>query len=256
MIFTNLIQANLRSKQFGKEIEYYQRLESTNEEAWELIANNEASHGMLVITDHQFKGKGRSGNSWFMSPSKGLAMSLILKEHLSAKKAGLIPLAVGIAVAETLKNRGQIPKLKWPNDILLNGKKVGGILCESKLSGEKIQSVVVGVGININETEEDFPEALGQTATSLFIESNYTHQRELVAAIFTTLFESYWEKLQSSPREIISEWTALCGHLDSSVSFHFQNELHTGIFKGIDESGQARIIIEDTEQKFASIILG
>jgi len=255
MIFTNLIQANLRTKIFGKEIEYYQRLSSTNEEAWDLIKNEEASHGMIVITDNQFQGKGRSGNSWFMSPSKGLAMSLILKEHLSAKKAGLIPLAVGIAVAETLKNRGQIPKLKWPNDILLNGKKVGGVLCESKLSGEKIQSVVVGVGLNINETEEDFPEALGQTATSLFIESSYTHQRELVAAIFTTYFEQLLEKLQTSSNEIISEWTHYCGHINETVSFSFQNEIKSGLFKGIDESGQARVIIDDTEHKFASIIL-
>ena len=85
MIFTNLIQTNIRTRRFGKEIEYYQRLVSTNLEAWDLIENNDASHGMIVITDNQFQGKGRNGNSWFMSPSKGLAMSLVMLKPLSLK---------------------------------------------------------------------------------------------------------------------------------------------------------------------------
>ena len=255
MIFTNLIQANLRTKIFGKEIEYYQRLSSTNEEAWDLIKNEEASHGMIVITDNQFQGKGRSGNSWFMSPSKGLAMSLIILESLSAEKVRLIPLLTGIAIAKTLENRGYSPKLKWPNDILLNEKKVSGILCESKLSGHSVQSIVVGVGINVNESEQDFPEILNQSATSLYIETSHTHQRELVAAIFTTYFEQLLEKLQTSSNEIISEWTHYCGHINETVSFNFQNEIKSGLFKGVDNSGQARVIIDDTEHKFASIIL-
>ena len=99
MIFTNLIQTNLRTHTFGKQVEYYNRLGSTNEEAWELIDENTATHGTLVITDHQFEGKGRGGKSWFMSPSKGLAMSLILLESIPVEKAGLIPLAAGAAAA-------------------------------------------------------------------------------------------------------------------------------------------------------------
>ena len=158
MIFTNLIQTNLRTRRFGKEIEFYQRLGSTNLEAWNLIENNEASHGMIVITDNQFQGKGRNGNSWFMSPSKGLAMSLVMLDPLSLKKAELISIAAGIAIAKALKNRGGKPKLKWPNDILLGNKKCGGILCESRISGQTVNSMVIGIGLNINETENDFKE--------------------------------------------------------------------------------------------------
>lgn len=255
MIFTNLIQTNLRTKQFGKEIEYYQRLGSTNAEAWELVKNEEATHGMIVITDHQFEGKGRGSNSWFMSPSKGIALSIILMEPIQSIKTGLIPLAAGIAVAKTFENRGCSPTLKWPNDIILNKKKVGGILCESKLSGHEIQTVVVGVGLNINETMNDFPDDLIGSSTSLSIETNHSHQRELVVAIFTTFFEQYLEKLQSSPDEIISDWTKVCGHLDDTVSFRFKGESYSGIFKGIDSSGQARLIIDNKEQIFPSIIL-
>ena len=97
MIFTNLIQTNLRTIQFGKDIEYYQRLESTNVESWELIKKNNASHGMIVITDNQYKGKGRNNNTWFMGSSKGLAMSIILTKPMSIKDAELIPITIGVS---------------------------------------------------------------------------------------------------------------------------------------------------------------
>ncbi|MGY8764177.1 MAG: biotin--[acetyl-CoA-carboxylase] ligase [Fidelibacterota bacterium] len=255
MIFTNLIKTNLRTKQFGRDIEYYQRLKSTNDEAWELIQNGEASHGMIVITDYQTQGKGRGGNSWFMSPSKGLSLTLILLEPMSLEIAGLIPLVAGVAMAKTLKNQGGSPTLKWPNDILFRGKKTGGILCESKISGQSVQSMVVGIGLNVNETEIDFPDELKETATSLSMESGHTHQRELVAAIFTTFFEQYWEKLQESPKEIINDWTSLCGHLGKSVSFNFKGKNLSGIFKKIDQNGHACITIGSDEKVYPSIIL-
>ena len=255
MIFINLIQTNLQTKQFGKEIEYYQRLESTNVEAWELIKNGEASHGMIVITDHQFHGKGRSGDSWFMSPSKGIAMSLILLEPLSPNIAGLIPLIAGIAMAKTLNNRGLSPKLKWPNDILLDKIKVGGILCESKISAQSVNGMVVGMGLNVNETKLDFPDEIISNTTSLFIESGCSHQRELIVGIFTTYFERCYEVLQNSPEEIISEWTSFCGHINQKVSFRFRGILQSGLFKGIDNFGQARVMIDGNERMFPSIVL-
>ncbi len=255
MIFTNLIKTNLRTKQFGRDIEYYQRLKSTNDEAWELIQNGEASHGMIVITDYQTQGKGRGGNSWFMSPSKGLSLTLILLESMSLEIAGLIPLVAGVAMAKTLKNQGGSPTLKWPNDILFHRKKTGGILCESKIYEQSVQSMIVGIGLNVNETEIDFPDELKETATSLSMESGHTHQRELVAAIFTTFFEQYWEKLQESPEEIINDWTSLCGHLGKSVSFNFKGENLSGIFKKIDQNGHACITIGSDEKVYPSIIL-
>ena len=198
MIFTNLIQTNLRTKHFGENIEYYQRLESTNIESWELIEENNASHGMIVITDDQYKGKGRNNNSWFMSPSKGLAMSIILTEPLSIEEAELIPIAAGVATAKTIENRGAVPQLKWPNDILIGDKKCGGILCESKISNNMVKNMVIGIGLNINENENDFPEEIIRSATSLSIETGHSTQRELVCAIITTFFEQQMNDLVSS----------------------------------------------------------
>ena len=251
MIFTNLIQTNLRTQTLGKNIEYYQRLESTNEEAWELIKSEESTHGMIVITDHQFKGKGRGTNSWFMSPSKGLAMSIILQKSLSLHDAGLIPLAVGVSVAKALENRGATPSLKWPKDIFIRGKKVGGILCESKISGSETSAMVVGIGVNINETNQDFPDALSNMATSLNLETSHVHQRELVCAIIATFFERCMYNLGN----IQSEWLNYCNHLNEKVTFKHGHESLSGIFKNINEDGHAEIEIDGNLSVYPSIIL-
>ena len=251
MIFTNLIYTNLRTNTLGKNIEYYQKLESTNAEAWELLEEGLADHGMIVITDNQTSGKGRNGNEWFMSPSKGLAMSLILNKQLSLEDAELIPIATGVAVAMTLKNRGLEPRLKWPNDIMIDGKKCGGILCESKVSGQKVNQMVVGLGININETNEDFPEDLNIKSTSLFLESERTQQRELICAIFTTFFEKILDDLDS----VIDEWKKYCAHIDEEVSFTHNGVKHHGIFKDINERGHALIEMKSSIITFPSIIL-
>ncbi len=249
MIFTNLITTNLRTRKFGKEIAYYQRLESTNLESWELIGENSASHGMIVITDNQTNGKGRSGNTWFMSPSKGLAMSIILIESIKMVDAQLIPLAAGVAMAKTLQNRGMNPKLKWPNDIIINNKKCGGILCESRVSNNLINAMVVGVGLNVNETENDFPKEVRADASSVFINTGNTIQRELICAIFTTYFERALQDLNS----IIKSWNEYCLHLGTEVSFSYKQAKYTGIFKGLSDEGHAILDINGKIETFASI---
>lgn len=251
MIFSNLIQTNLRTKHLGKEVEYYQRLDSTNIEAWDLIKSGEATHGMIIITDNQIKGKGRNGNSWFMAPSKGLAMSIILNQKLSIGEAELIPIAVGVSIAKAIENRGAKPQLKWPNDIFIDGKKCGGVLCESKMSSNLIHSMVIGIGLNINETEADFPEPIRNKSTSLSIATGHSNQRELVCAIITTFFERAMEDLKTN----IKLWENYCSHLDDLVSFRYNKSEQKGTFKGINQHGHARIEIENKVHVFPSIRL-
>ena len=251
MIFTNLIHTNLRTNILGKNVEYYQRLDSTNAEAWELLEEEQAEHGMIVITDNQLKGKGRNSNTWFMSPSKGLAMSLVLIRDFSIEEAELIPIAVGVAAARMLKNRGVDSQLKWPNDLMINDKKCGGILCESKISDQRVYQMVIGLGININETKDDFPNDLSDTSTSLFLESGHTHQRELTCAIFTTFFEKMLDDLEST----IDDWKKYCAHLNKKVSFSHNGVKHQGIFKDINGRGHAIIEINNNMKTFPSITL-
>ncbi len=251
MIFKNLIQANLKTEYLGKNIEYYQIIDSTNKEANELIKNNEALHGMMIITDNQKSGKGRSNKKWHMGPSKGLAMSLIYLKTVLYNNALLIPLAAGLSIAETLKNRGLNPIIKWPNDILINNKKIGGILCESKIQKNTIESFIIGIGLNINETINDFPENLKETATSLFIEKGFSFQRELICAIITTFLERYLQDLNS----VIDQWLSYCNYLDKKVTFNFQGKKCSGIFRGINQKGYAIIKIGNDIKEFPSILI-
>ena len=251
MIFTNLIETNLRTKELGKQIEYYQRIGSTNKEAWEIIDSEDIRHGTIVITDNQLSGKGRNGNSWFMGPSKGLAMSIILKQSISIQDGLLIPIAAGVAVAKALENRGGNPKLKWPNDILINNKKCGGVLCETQIKNNCIIQMIIGFGLNINETNNDFPATLSRSTTSLSIETNQSHQRELICAIITTYFENLINDLHSS----LPIWENYCNHLNKSVSFNQDGINQNGIFKGLNDDGRAIIQIDAKEILFNSITL-
>ena len=251
MIFTNLIQTNLRTKQFGKDVEYYQRLGSTNIEAWDLIKSGEASHGMIVITDNQLEGRGRNGNSWFMAPSKGLSMSIILNQKLLIEEAELVPIAIGVSIAKAIENRGANAKLKWPNDIFINSKKCGGILCESIISKGYVNNMVIGIGVNVNETKIDFHESIISKSTSISIETGHSHQRELICAIITTFFERALEDLNSN----IQLWENYCSHLNEPVSFNHNNSEKKGIFKGINENGHAIIEIKNKLSTFPSLTL-
>ena len=137
-------------------------------------------------------------------------------------------------------------QLKWPNDILINGKKVGGILCESKISGGVIKSMVIGIGLNINENITEFPNELRDKATSLKIESGKQYKLEILLANILNHLE---QRIQNEDKinSLILDWEECCVHLNQKVTFHSGDEIVTGIFKGLSSNGQA-IISKDGEE--------
>ena len=256
MIFTQLIQTNLRTKELGKKIEYYNRLDSTNEEAWELIEEErENQHGTIVITENQIKGKGRKENSWSMVAGKGLAISVILDKKYPSNHSSFISLATGISVVESLKKRSIECSLKWPNDIYYQERKLGGILCESKIKKDAFDKIVVGVGINVNETIEEHPKDLQKTLTTMFNITKHAHQRELIVAEFINSFERLLKKLNDKPTSIIDEWLNYCLHLNKKVSFSNNKQLYEGTFIGLNEKGYAQIEINGKVKTYNSINL-
>lgn len=256
MIFTQLIQTNLRTKELGKKVEYYNRLDSTNEEAWELIEEEQDNqHGTIVITENQIKGKGRKENSWSMVAGKGLAISVILDKIYPANHSSFISLATGIAVVESLKKRGIECSLKWPNDIYYQEKKLGGILCESKIKKDAIDKIVIGVGINVNETIAEHPDDLQKSITTMFSITKHAHQRELIVAEFINSFERLLKKLNDKPTSIIDEWLNYCLHLNKKVSFSNNKQLDKGTFIGLNEKGYAQIEINGEVKTYNSINL-
>ena len=233
MLFTNLIQTNLQTSFIGRNIEYFSFTESTNDDAFEFINSNEAKNGLLVITDNQTKGRGRRSNKWLSSPGDNLTFSLILTKPTDCD-LGLFSILIGVAIIKGIKKFTNINcTLKWPNDIILNDKKIGGILIETKTSSSFF---VIGVGLNVNQQEMS-PE-IKKIASSLRIEKINPIQREPLLAFILNDFENLYN---SKPESWIKEWEKYCNHLNKEVTFNHSNKIIKGLFKGINNDGNAII---------------
>ncbi|KEI11561.1 biotin--acetyl-CoA-carboxylase ligase [Clostridium novyi B str. ATCC 27606] len=178
------INPYLTTNYIGKNIMYFNTIDSTNNKAKELGAKG-ILEGTVVISEEQTGGRGRLGRQWVSPKFKGIWMSVILRPNIEPMEASKITQIAAAAVCSVIKELGIDVYIKWPNDIVLNNKKICGILTE--MSGEinKINYIVLGIGINVNIDEEDLPEYIKDIATSIKIETGLNIQRkELIAKIF------------------------------------------------------------------------
>jgi BirA family biotin operon repressor/biotin-[acetyl-CoA-carboxylase] ligase len=158
----------LRTTSLGRCLEFYTETESTNDVAMRL-ARQGAAHGTTVVADRQTRGRGRLARTWFSPPASNLYFSVVLRLPVPVVRAPQLALVAALAVVRAVRSVGlDLPMgIKWPNDILLAGRKLAGILCEMEVETERLRHVVAGVGINVNVTGAQFPPDLAQTATSL-----------------------------------------------------------------------------------------
>jgi len=248
MFSKELYQTHLKTKFLGRGMKYLSQTNSTNEDAWSSFQDG-SPDGTLFITDNQQEGKGRRQNNWVSTKEKSLTFSFILQPEMQLEKLGLLPLLTGVSIVEAIKSAASIQTgLKWPNDIMLNEKKMGGILVESK-SGQNGLGVVIGVGLNINESEQDIPNSLSKQATSLAIYSNSSYSRELILSAILNEFEQLY---QNQMDDIIPLWQEYCIHRDTSVTFHSENHRSRGIFQGINSLGHAEININGKTESFSA----
>ncbi len=234
MLSVRHIQSNLTTRQLGREITYVPFTDSTNDDLLALVDAGRALPGQVVVTDDQRSGKGRHGRRWHCGPGLGLPFSMLLHIGLPAERLGLLALAAGVAVADVLSAHGVAARLKWPNDILVEDRKLGGILAESRMRGKE-QLVVLGVGINVNEQLTDFPEELHPTAVSVHMALGEPVQRELILAHILNRLE---QLLDGNFDEIVSLWLARCAHLGQPVRYHGPHGPVEGRFTGVDETGR------------------
>ena len=248
MFSKELYQKYLRSTILGRDFNYHPQTNSTNEDAWQYTQNS-SGHGSLFLTDNQTGGKGRRDNKWVSTPEKSLTFSFILQSELELEKMGLLPLLMGISIVRGIKSATAIQTgLKWPNDIMLDGKKMGGILIESKQSSKEL-GIVVGVGLNINEQDLNFSETLRENAISLATFSGQNQSREQILSAILNEFETLYDNQMDS---IISLWRGFCIHQDKEVSFRSDQGKQQGIFQGISSLGHAEIQINGETQTFPS----
>ena len=163
------LESNRKTTWVGEEIHYFDSTDSTNTRA-KRLAEDGAVHGTLVVADEQTGGRGRRGRAWESQKGVSIYMSLVLKPEIEPNHASMLTLITAMAVAGGIeKTTGLECKIKWPNDIVIHGKKVCGILTEMSTQMDYINYIVIGIGINVQN--ESFPEEIGEVATSLRIES-------------------------------------------------------------------------------------
>lgn len=231
------IKENLQTITIGSEIHYFDEVESTNDIA-KSLAEKGAKDGEVVIAERQRKGKGRLGRVWH-SPPGGIWLSIILKPEITPSDAPKITLLAGVAVARTINEMCYLNvKLKWPNDILFNEKKAGGILTEMHAEVGKVNYVIVGIGINANLDIVSFQGELQTTATTLKHELKKDIDRNKFVQRLLMEFENeYSSFLNDNFASTVKKWKTLSGTLGRKVRITTAAEIIQGIALDIDKDG-------------------
>jgi BirA family biotin operon repressor/biotin-[acetyl-CoA-carboxylase] ligase len=243
-----ILEEKLAGKLFGHKIYYYPETGSTNEKAFSLGIDG-APEGTAIIADCQTGGKGRLGRSWHSPAGTNIYTSVILRPQMESAGASRIPLMVGVAVAEVLDKYAHAKiSLKWPNDVLLNDKKVCGILSTAKITNGIIDFVVLGIGINVNMYDSQFPEEIHDIATSLLLDTGREISREeLIISLYENLEKWYKQLAQKGFGGIREKWLSRTKMIGQTVQVVFKDEIVAGKAIGIDEDGS--LILVDKENK-------
>ena len=240
--------ARLATHQIGRELLVRDRTASTNDDAWE--AFGERDDGVTVVAMEQTAGRGREGRRWEQSPGRGLALSVALRLGCDVRQAGIVPLAAGLAVVRSVHALG-VPaaRLKWPNDVVVGGRKLAGVLCELKRATDGSEVVVIGVGLNVAQRREDFPPALADSATSLALEGSPATLED-AAAEFLDRLEPVWSEAQEGDRgRVLAEWSRACDHWGQRVSVRTPAGAEAGVALRLDPDGGLVLRLDDGSER-------
>ncbi|MDN4593258.1 biotin--[acetyl-CoA-carboxylase] ligase [Polycladomyces subterraneus] len=232
------IKALLSTRRFGHAIHYVESVESTQWLAHQGVRSG-AEEGALFLADEQKQGRGRMGRKWHSPPRSGIWMSLLLRPPIPLNLAPQLTLMASVGVTRAIRRETGLPvTIKWPNDLLIDGRKVCGILTELRGEQDQIHYVVLGIGVNVNTPATSFPEDLKTIATSLAAESGRTYRRaKLIAAILEELEYVYDLYLSEGFETIRHSWESFACMLGQSVTAHTPQGPRQGIAKGLHASG-------------------
>lgn len=238
------IKVHLQTSCIGQQLTYFESVPSTQDIAHRL-AQEEAAEGHVVIADEQTRGKGRMGREWHSPLGTSVSMSIILRPKIPPQKAPQLTLLAAVSVVRAIKKTtGLDCEIKWPNDILINGKKVVGILTEMQSEPDYVHSVIIGIGMNINHTTEHFPEELQEKATSLMVEAGEEINRAvLLSHLFYELEQFYHDYLQQGFSVIKSVWECYAVSLGKRITARTLHGTLIGVAKGITDEGV--LLLED-----------
>jgi BirA family biotin operon repressor/biotin-[acetyl-CoA-carboxylase] ligase len=237
-ITANEIQLGLKTETLGRYIHFEEEVTSTQKIAHKL-AYEGAKEGTIVVAEQQIAGRGRMDRKWFSPKGTGIWMSLILRPPIPPQKAPQLTLLTAVAIAQAIQEvTGIVPDIKWPNDILVNGKKCVGILTELQADPDRIHSVIIGIGINVNQELEHFPEDIRTIATSLSIEKGEKIKRvELIQEVLLKLETLYRQYLQHGFLPIKLLWEGYAVSIGKEITARTLTGTIQGLALGITEEG-------------------
>ncbi len=226
----------LDTEVIGRNFIYAEEVDSTNSVLLNK-SNKYDKDGTVVLSEKQNEGRGRKDRVWYSTKGMNLTFSILLKDRdFSGRRINLVNFASSLAIAMAIENLYQCKiELKWPNDVLINGKKTAGILIESSSAGKKIERVVTGIGINVNQTS--FQGNFKIPPTSIKEELGTSIEREVLLAEALNIFEEILQWIDDKPDEILKDWKARCRMIGEKISVTEGDQVRYGIFDDIDDEG-------------------
>lgn len=241
------VAQNLQSSAIGRSLEFFDKIDSTNTYALDNL--QDLTHGTVILTDHQYRGKGRLGRSWHADLGKSVALTIVLKPKFDSQQAVLLTQLTAAALVKALEPDWSA-SIKWPNDVLIDGRKAAGILVESHFSGSELAGIVIGTGINTNLSREELPEDLKSKATSLAIEKNKVIDPNLIITSFLSWFDTFYtvwnESMDASP--FISVCREKSGLIGKEIAVHHDQTSKSARVIDISDEGELVIRYRDTNE--------
>ncbi len=241
------IVAGLRSD-FWKKIICYESVDSTNEFALSLKSPDSRT---AIIADSQTNGRGRLGRRWVSPPRRNIYMSTVLIPELEHREIPFLTVVASLACVEAIRSEtGLIANIKWPNDLMARGKKIGGILTELRSGHDKSNFAVRGIGLNVNSGPADFPQELRPIATSIKEETGRCYSRSGIIATVLNELERWYEKLiNEGSLPILAEWRKLSSTIGKRVRVTLCSEVLSGLAEDIDKEGMLLLQLASGERR-------
>lgn len=244
-----VIERLMKTDCLGKSVVYYKETDSTNVRVKKL-AERGAAHGTLVVADSQKAGRGRRGREWESPAGRNICMSLLLRPKVEPMKAPMLTLVMAVSAAEAVREKENLPaQIKWPNDLVIETKKICGILTEMHVEKNQVDYVIIGVGINANV--EGFHEELRDRATSLYLETGEVVNRaELIACIIEKFEKNYEKFLKEKNLAFLQErYNEMLVNKDRQVRVLEPENEYNAYALGINETGELLVRREDGREE-------
>lgn len=249
-ISDNEIKIGLKTRKMGHHVHFEETVTSTQKIA-QTLANEGAEEGTIVVAEQQTNGRGRMARQWYSPSGTGIWMSLIIRPNIAVQATPQLTLLTAVAIVQAIEEITPLkPDIKWPNDILINGKKLVGILTELQAEADRVHSIIIGTGINVNQSITDFPEELHHVATSIHLETDKQWDRaQLIQEILLKFENLYSLYLAQGFRPIKLLWEGYAVSLQKPITARTINGTVEGKAIGINDAGVLLIQTSDGSVK-------